>query len=63
MNEKKRGRPMVSRDVKITPEFRRDPDIEKLGRALVAVATLIAEKKRAEEQASCPDDSQEDNAT
>jgi len=36
----------------VTPEFRKEPDIEKLGRALIAVAMRIAEKKAAEEQSS-----------
>lgn len=49
MKEKKRGRPMASRDVRVTPEFRDNPDIEKLGRALIAVALSIAQKKEAEE--------------
>lgn len=51
MLEKKRGRPMASHDVKITPEFRENPDLEKLGRALIAVAISIAQKKEAEEKA------------
>ena len=51
MKEKKRGRPMASRDVRVTPEFRDNPDIEKLGRALIAVALSIAQKKEAEEAA------------
>ena len=46
---KKRGRPMASRDVRVTPEFRDNPDIEKLGRALIAVALSIAQKKEAGE--------------
>lgn len=49
MEQKKRGRPMTANDVKVTPEFRKDPDIEKLGRALIAVAMNFAEKKLAEE--------------
>lgn len=52
MEKKKRGRPMASHDVKVTPEFRENPDIEKLGRALVAVAISIAQKKEAEEKAA-----------
>lgn len=51
MEKKSRGRPMTSRDVKITPEFRENPDIEKLGQALIAAAMNLAEKKRAEEAA------------
>ena len=52
MDKQKRGRPMVSHDVKVTPEFRDNPDIEKLGRALIAVAISIAQKKEAEEKAA-----------
>lgn len=51
MEKRNRGRPMTSRDVKITPEFRENPDIEKLGRALIAVAIRIAQQKEAEEAA------------
>lgn len=51
LNQKKQGRPMASRDVRVTPEFRKEPDIEKLGRALIAVAMRIAEQKQAEEDA------------
>lgn len=52
MDKQKRGRPTVSHDVKVTPEFRDNPDIEKLGRALIAVAISIAQKKEAEEKAA-----------
>lgn len=43
---------MASRAVKVTPEFRKDLDVEKLGRALIAVALSIAQKKEAEEKAT-----------
>ena len=36
--KKKRGRPMSSHNVSVTPEFREEPDIEKLGRVLIAIA-------------------------
>lgn len=52
MEKRKRGRPMASRDVKVTPEFRENPDIEKLGRALIALAIRIAQQKEAEEKAA-----------
>ena len=52
MDKQKRGRPMTSHEVKVTPEFRDNPDIEKLGRALIAVAISIAQKKAAEENAA-----------
>ena len=45
MEKRKRGRPMASHDVKVTPEFRENPDVEKLARALIAVAMSIAQKK------------------
>ena len=44
---RKRGRPATSGHVKVTPEFRPEPDIDKLGRALIAVAISIAEKEKA----------------
>lgn len=46
MDKTKRGRPMSPDNVKVTPEFRENPNIEKLGRALIAVAISIAQKKR-----------------
>lgn len=52
MDKQKSGRPVASHDVKVTPEFRDNPDIEKLGRALIAVAISIARKKEAEEEAA-----------
>ena len=46
MTEKrKRGRPMSSHNVSVTPEFREMPDIEKLGRVLLSVAINRAEVK------------------
>lgn len=56
MDKRKRGRPMSSRNVKVTPEFREQPDIEKLGRALIAVAMRIAEQKQAEEDSKLQHD-------
>ena len=38
---------MASRDIRVVPEFRAEPDIGKLGQALIAVAKSIAEKKAA----------------
>ncbi|MDE6259392.1 MAG: hypothetical protein K2M42_00775 [Oscillospiraceae bacterium] len=60
--DKKRGRPMASHDVRVTPEFRDNPDIEKLGRALIAVAISIAQQKEAEEKASMMDSSDSEGA-
>ena len=43
-----RGRPLVSKNICVIPEFHEKPDIEKLGRALIAVANRLAEEKKAE---------------
>lgn len=43
--KRKRGRPIQSGNVRITPEFREKPDIEKLGRALIAIAINNAKAK------------------
>lgn len=51
LSKKQRGRPQTSHDVRVTPEFRDNPDLDKLGRALIAVAMRIAEQKQAEEAA------------
>ncbi|WP_300569489.1 hypothetical protein [uncultured Acetatifactor sp.] len=48
MMGRKRGRPAASGHVNVTPEFRPEPDIEKLGRALIAIAVSIAEAKKKE---------------
>ena len=63
MEQRKRGRPATSRDVKVTPEYRKDPDIEKLGRALIAVAMNLAQKKLEEEQAASQSDKKGDDMT
>ena len=42
----KRGRPNGSRNIRVIPDFREEPDIEKLGRALITVALRIAENKQ-----------------
>ena len=47
-DKKKQGRPIASRNVVVVPEFRTEPDIEKLGRALIAIAQKIAEKETAD---------------
>lgn len=44
-NSRKRGRPKTSHDVRVIPEFREQPDIEKLARALLAVAMNQAKEK------------------
>ena len=48
MSKKERGRPMCSHQVHVIPEYREIPDMEKLGKALIAIAASIAEKKKAE---------------
>ena len=52
MSKKKRGRPMCSHHVRIVPEYRDTPDMEKLGQALISVAVNIAEKKKAGQKPS-----------
>jgi hypothetical protein len=49
--KQKPGRPGMSGNARVIPEFRESPDVEKLGRALLAVAKSIAEKKRSEDGA------------
>jgi len=44
-NKKKLGRPGNSRCVSVTPELRKQPDIDKLGRTLIAVALKLLEEK------------------
>ena len=51
LSQKQRGRPQTSHNVRVTPEFRDNPDLDKLGRALIAVAMRIAEQKQVEEDA------------
>lgn len=55
MTNKKRGRPMTSHQVRVIPEFRETPDIEKLAQALIGIAISLAEKKQAEETPSDTD--------
>lgn len=65
MGRKRQGRPMASRAVKVTPEFRENLDIEKLGRALIAVAISIAQEKEEAAKAaqSSASDDKEDGMT
>ena len=43
MTNKKRGRPMTSHQVRVIPEFRETPDIEKLAQALIGIAVSLAD--------------------
>ena len=52
MEKKKRGRPMSSNDVKVTPEFRKNLDIEKLGQVVIALAASIARKEHTAKEGS-----------
>ena len=67
LSQKQRGRPQTSHDVRVTPEFRDNPDLDKLGRVLIAVAMRIAEQKQAEDDAKKAQgiqaESEEDNMT
>ena len=44
-----------SRNVRVTPEMRMSPDIEKLARALVSIAKGLAEKLAEEGQSTAND--------
>ena len=46
----------MKNNIHITPVFQNEPDIEKLGRAIIAVANRIADKKTVE---GIPTDSDE----
>lgn len=65
MEKEKRGRPMTSHNVRVIPEFREKPDIEKLARAFLAVAASTVQKKEAEEKAAqkSPEDGKRDDMT
>ena len=54
---------MSCRDVKVVPEFKENPDIEKLGRVLIAIAMNLAKKKLTEEQASASNRGEGDTMT
>ena len=56
--KKKRGRPMSSHNVSVTPEFREEPDIEKLGRVLIAIALDNAKRKEVVNEAAVLPESQ-----
>lgn len=43
MMAKKRGRPVGSHPVKVTPEFRENPDIKKMGLVFMAAAKRFME--------------------
>lgn len=42
------NQPSASSDVRVTPEFLANPDLDKLGRALIAAAIDIANQKKAD---------------
>lgn len=52
--KKKRGRPMLSNRVRVIPEFREHPDVEKLARALIGIATDMARKEAEAAKAKMP---------
>jgi len=62
MGKLKPGRPIASRSMRVTPEFRDKPDIEKLGRALIAIAKSIDEKETAQKQ-TLPNNGEGDSVT
>lgn len=54
MMSKKRGRPLGSRAVKVTPEFRENPDIKKMGLVFMAAAKRFMELEQEESAAREP---------
>jgi len=48
MEKRKRGRPRGSHPVKVTPEFRENPDIKKMGLVFMAAAKQMLEQKKSE---------------
>lgn len=48
MMAKKRGRPVGSHPVNVTPEFRENPDIKKMGVVFMAAAKRFMELEQAE---------------
>lgn len=46
--KKRRGRPSTVDNIRVLPIFREKPDIEKLGRAVIAMAEELAGQKEAE---------------
>lgn len=48
MAKKKRGRPVGSHPVKVTPEFRETPDIKKMGMVFMAAAKRFMELEQVE---------------
>jgi len=49
---KKKHQTTTIHNIRVTPEFRDEPDIEKLGRVLISVAMSIMEKKKADQDTS-----------
>ena len=49
---------MSSHNVSVTPEFREEPDIEKLGRVLIAIALDNAKRKEVVNEAAVLPESQ-----
>ena len=54
MMEQKRDRSVASRNVRVTPEFRENPDIAKLARALLAIAQKLSENEPAKDGKEAP---------
>jgi len=49
--KQKNSQPAASRNVRVTAEFRANPDIEKLARAFIAIAKNLADRKTEENEA------------
>ena len=53
MQAKKRiGRPIESRTVRVTPEFRKEPDVAKMVHALIAIAEKMVQEKTKKQEAA-----------
>lgn len=47
--KKRRGRPSTSDNIRVVPVFREKPDIEKLGKAVIAMAEELAKQQQEKE--------------
>ncbi len=48
--KKRKNRPHVQDNIRIVPIFKENPDIEKLGKAVIAMAEELAKRAKAEKE-------------
>lgn len=48
--KKKQCRTIASKNILVIPKFREEPDIEKLGRAIISLAAHLAEKEKSNQK-------------